>query len=375
MTLVGQNRAVFSGLRNLFAAGLSAPRPEALRSCLGAGFGIAACGVLARCLVEGQISFSPLLVAPIGASAVLVFALPASPLAQPRSVIGGNVLSAFVGLVCGMAIPDPLLASAVAVGVAILAMSQLGCLHPPGGAMALGAALAMSSASPLGFGYPFIPVGLCSVLLVMAGHLYGRATGHAYPHRVRAAASPHRTGDRPPLQRFGYSRLDLDQALADYGQLLDVNHDDLDAVFRSVEVEAYRRLHGSIPCSEIMSRDVVSLFAGLSAEAGLAKLREHDLRTAPVVDEHGRVVGLIRRAELLAGGLAPVGRLADPDVQALDLNTPVEALLPILSGGAIHQVLVIDADRVLVGIITQTDLLAFLYRAHVVEAVVSAKAA
>lgn len=285
------------------------------------------------------------------------------------------MLSAIVGLVCGLAIPDPFLASAVAVGVAILGMSLSGCLHPPGGAMALGAALAMSSSSPLGFDYPFVPVGLCSVLLVMAGSLYGRVTGHAYPRRIDLAASPHRTGDSPPLQRFGYTRTDLDQALAHYGQLLDVNHEDLDAVFRNVEVEAHRRLHGSIPCSDIMSRDVVSLFAGQTAETGLVKLQAHDLRTAPVVDVRGRVLGLIRRAELLAGGVSPIGQLVDPVVQTVGLDTPIEALLPILSGGALHEALVIDEDRVLVGIITQTDLLAVLYRAHVVEAVVSAKAA
>lgn len=362
-------------LGNFFARGLSVPRSEAVRSSLGAALGIAICGVLARCLVEGRISFSPLLAAPIGASAVLVFALPASPLAQPRAVIGGNMLSAVVGLVCGMIIPDPLLASVTALGVAILAMSLLGCLHPPGGAVALGAALAMSSSTPLGFDYPFVPVGLCSGLLVLAGSLYGRLTGHAYPRRIEQAVSPHRTRDSPPIHRFGYTRTDLDQALGHYGQLLDVNHDDLDAVFRTVEVEAHRRLHGAIPCADIMSRDVISLGAGQRADVGLVKLQAHDLRTAPVVDQGGRVLGLVRRAELLAGGVSPIGELIDPAVATVGLQTPIEALLPVLSGGAVHEALVVDEEGVLVGIVTQTDLLAVLYRAHVVEAVVSAKAA
>lgn len=366
---------MFPRLKNLLAAGLSVPRAEAVRYSLGAALGIAICGVLARILVEGQITFSPLLAAPIGASAVLVFALPASPLAQPRAVIGGNMLSAFVGVACGLAVPDPLLAAAVAVGVAIFAMSVLGCLHPPGGAMALGAALAASSSTPLGFDYPFVPVGLCSVLLVAAASLYGRATGHAYPRRVEPVLSPHRTSDSPPIERFGFTRTDLDKALAQYGQLLDVSHDDLDALFRKVEVQAHRRLHAAIPCTDIMSRDVVSLFAGQSAETALTKLQAHDLRTAPVVDVRGRVLGLVRRAELLAGGVRPVGQLVDPVVHTVGLHTPVEALLPVLSSGAMHEALVVDEDRILVGIITQTDLLAVLYRAHVVEAVVSAKAA
>jgi len=366
---------VFPSLKTLLASGLTVPRAEAVRYSLGAALGIAVCGVMARILVEGQISFSPLLAAPIGASAVLVFALPASPLAQPRAVIGGNMLSAFLGVACGLLIPDPLLAAAVAVGLAIFAMSLLGCLHPPGGAMALGAALAASSPAPLGFDYPFVPVGLCSVLLIVAASLYGRAAGHAYPHRIAPALSPHGTSDSPPVERFGFTRTDLDQAMAQYGQLLDVRHEDLDALFRKVELQTHRRLHAAIPCVDIMSRDVVSLFAGEGAETALARLQAHDLRTAPVVDVRGRVLGLVRRAELLAGGVRPVGQLVDPEAYVVGLHTPIEAVLPVLSSGAVHEALVVDEDRVLAGIITQTDLLAVLYRAHVVEAVVSAKAA
>ncbi|MEG8058719.1 HPP family protein [Sphingomonas sp. 22L2VL55-3] len=75
----------------------------------------------------------PLLVAPIGASAVLIFAVPASPLAQPWSVVGGNIISALVGVTAARFVPIPYLAAGVAVGGAILVMSLLRCLHPPAG--------------------------------------------------------------------------------------------------------------------------------------------------------------------------------------------------------------------------------------------------
>ncbi|MFG3757464.1 HPP family protein, partial [Klebsiella pneumoniae] len=77
---------------------------------------------------------APLLVASIGASAVLLFAVPASPLAQPWPIIGGNSVSALVGIVVARAIGDPLLAAAVAAALAIAVMSLARCLHPPGGA-------------------------------------------------------------------------------------------------------------------------------------------------------------------------------------------------------------------------------------------------
>jgi len=348
---------------------------KALLGAAGAALGIGFISLLARSLVDGRVSFDPLLATPIGASAVLVFAVPASPLAQPRAVIGGNVLAAVVGVACGSAVPEPLLAASAAVGLAIAVMAMSGCLHPPGGAMALGAALAASSANPPGYDYALVPVGLCSVLLVLAGMFHGRISGHAYPHRVGTVTSPHRTRDRPPAQRFGYTPADLDGALARYGELLDVSREDLDALFRDVEVQAHRRLHSVLRCDQIMSRDIVVLGVNERADIALARLQRHDLRIAPVVDEEGRLLGAARRAELTAGAGRPAGAVLDRKVHVVSPDAPVDALFPLLSTGAAHEAFVVAADDRLVGVVTQTDLLALLYRAHVVEAVVPARAA
>ncbi len=83
----------------------------------------------------------PLLVAPMGASAVLLFAVPASPLAQPWSIIGGNTISALIGVIVAHFVHEPALATGIAVALAIAAMSFTRCLHPPGGAAALTAVL------------------------------------------------------------------------------------------------------------------------------------------------------------------------------------------------------------------------------------------
>ncbi|ATQ41091.1 hypothetical protein CSW64_01045 [Caulobacter mirabilis] len=135
-------------LRTLLRGHAPIKLADALRGGAGALLGIAAVGFLARLVHDHAASWVPLIAAPIGASAVLVFAVPASPLAQPRGVIGGNLIGALAGVACGLLIPVPLLAAAVAVGAAIVVMSLLGCLHPPGGAVALGAALAAPAAGP-----------------------------------------------------------------------------------------------------------------------------------------------------------------------------------------------------------------------------------
>ena len=340
------------------------------KSGLGAVLGIGVTGLLAHLIASGRLSALPLLIPPIGASAVLVFAVPASPLAQPRAVVGGNMVSAAIGVTCALVFhPHPVAAAALAVGLAIIAMGLLGCLHPPGGAVALSAALVAGPVGAASYAYIFVPVGLCSGLLVLCAMAYARAMGRSYPHRVASASSVHATEDKPPLQRVGFTPADIDNALAHYGELLDVAREDLDALFREVELQAHRRIHARILCSDIMSRDVLSVDLRQSAQSALAYMRLHDLRAAPVVDVERRVVGMVRRAELQTGREGLVEAVLDPFVHKVRPGTAIEALLPILSSGTAHEAMVVDEHRVLLGIITQTDLLGVLYRAHIVEAV------
>src|SRR3569623_79604 len=114
-----------NSLRSYFAAFLPARARvggrERLRALLGGALGILLTALISRWF-GGVESISPWLIAPLGASAVLVFALPASPLAHPWSVIGGNTISALGGTACAIHIPDPAWAGAMAVGLSIAAM-------------------------------------------------------------------------------------------------------------------------------------------------------------------------------------------------------------------------------------------------------------
>src|SRR3546814_11714629 len=116
----------------------------------------------------GEAGGLPWLVAPLGASAVLVFAVPASPLAQPWPVIGGNLLSAAVGIFMGQVVGTPLIAAGMSAGAAIALMSLGRCLHPPGGACAL--LLALGANRPEAWGCaPSIPVSANSPALAAQG--------------------------------------------------------------------------------------------------------------------------------------------------------------------------------------------------------------
>jgi CBS domain-containing membrane protein len=112
------------------------------------------------------------LIASMGASAVLLFAVPHGQLSQPWPVIAGHGFSALIGVACGKWIQSPPLAGACAVGLAIVAMHQLKCIHPPGGATALTAVLGSPEVHRLGFHFVLFPVLLNAVAMVAVAVLF-----------------------------------------------------------------------------------------------------------------------------------------------------------------------------------------------------------
>ncbi len=204
-----------------------------LRGAIGSIIGIAIAGALTRLLLGANADALPWLVAPLGASAVLVFAVPASPLAQPWPVIGGDLISAAIGLAAGHFLGPAWLATAVAVGSAIAVMSLTRCLHPPGGACALLCALGASG--PDGWGAAYMLPIIANVLALCAfGWLYNNLTGHPWPHKAV----------RPPAPvglPFIYTHEDLEEVLHEWNEVLDVDVDDLDALFQALERKVMAR--------------------------------------------------------------------------------------------------------------------------------------
>jgi CBS-domain-containing membrane protein len=131
----------------------------------------------------------------MGASAVLLFAVPEGPLSQPWAVVGGHLFSAVVGVLCAHLVVDPLLASAIAVGAAIGAMQVLRCVHPPGGATALSAVVGGPAVHALGMQYVLTPVLLNAAVIVAVAvafnGLLGKRRYPAYLAQRRPERSPH----------------------------------------------------------------------------------------------------------------------------------------------------------------------------------------
>ncbi|MBI5026529.1 MAG: HPP family protein [Nitrospirae bacterium] len=143
---------------------------EVIWSWLGSVIGIGICSYLSSRYFEPRDLI--LIIGSFGASAVLVYGAIKSPLAQPRNLIGGHIISGLVGVACYQLFGETIwIAAAFGVSLAIVAMLLTKTLHPPGGATALIAVIGGKKIHDLGFLYAFIPAGLGAVILLIVALL------------------------------------------------------------------------------------------------------------------------------------------------------------------------------------------------------------
>ncbi|WP_374423680.1 HPP family protein [Paracoccus sp. (in: a-proteobacteria)] len=358
---------------------------EALRAGLGALVGLGVAGLFLLSPQADQ-TLGLYLIAPFGATSVLVFAVPNSPLAQPWSAVVGNAAAALVGVLACMIIADPAWRIALAVGLSVALMIPLRAVHPPAGAVAMTAAMNPEAIAKLGFGFVLAPVLAGTLVLVGIAMIYARATGRRYPFRQFDEPGPHGTADPPPEERLGLSKDELTQILQSHRQSLNLGVEDLARLIGAAELQAATHRTGPLSAADIMSRDLITVTPDTRLRKVAAIFQRHNFTSVPVVDDKGVFRGvifqihLIRRARENAfrqgGGLIPaLARLIQPggaaptraaQIMQVDTphalpTTPVGALLPVLSSGNCDAVPVLDGDRI-IGIVTQTDLISALAR-------------
>lgn len=169
-----------------------------------------------------------LLVASMGASAVLLFGVPHGALSQPWQLIGGHVISAIIGVTVAKWLPGVLIPGAMAVALAIGAMHYLRCIHPPGGATALAAVISGPAVHELGYQYVITPVLLnAGIMLVTA-----IAVNYAFPWR-RYPAKLRRLQETVDNGQGGteISHADLEYALRKMNLYVDVTEEDLTRIY------------------------------------------------------------------------------------------------------------------------------------------------
>lgn len=235
---------------------LAALPPAPLPGTTTRGWFITAFGVFLGIALTGLITTAvfgadwrlPILMVPLAATSVILYTLPASPLARPWAIVVGNVVSAVVGVVVAHWVPNLLLASGLAVGLAILAMGATRSLHPPGGSTALLAVLGGPTVASAGYSYALLPVGVNSVLLVVFGVLFHRyISGHPYPHVAGTPAPVPVPVPAPEPGNMSYAihPADIDAAVARYGEVLDLDREDIEVLVHEMERAARFRQQGA----------------------------------------------------------------------------------------------------------------------------------
>ena len=205
---------------------------EKIISGLGAFIAIAMIYVLSSAIVGKE---AYLIVASMGAASVLLFAVPHGMLSQPWPLLGGNLISALVGVSCAMMIPDLVLASAAAVGVAITAMYYLKCLHPPGGATALVAVVGGEAVHSLGYWYVLAPVFINVMVMFLVAFLFNAMfQWRRYPASLaqKRNTDEHNADEVPEVIQNMVSHQGVEYAMRKIDSFIDVNDDDLNRIYQ-----------------------------------------------------------------------------------------------------------------------------------------------
>ncbi|MDQ6982555.1 MAG: HPP family protein [Mariprofundus sp.] len=323
----------------------------------------------------------PFIVASMGAAAVLLYAAPHSPLTRPWSFVGGHLVSAAVGVTCAAWIPDLFLASGLAVGLAIFAMHQLNCLHPPGGAAALVAVIGGDQIQSLGYLYVLIPVGLN--VLILGGAVWLTRVLLAQRRQAKAfipyPADTHEEYDLPNTAPF--SNDDLTSALQEINTYIDVTIEDLNDIYTRAISFAHQRSLGTMVCRDIMTHQVITVEFGDSLRDAWTLMQQHNIKSLPVISRVRRVNGIITvsdfklEAAQFPGGtieerlktlIKPtsgmssnkaevVGQLMVSPVITLPEDAHVSEAVSIFTAHGISHIPILNHERRLAGMLSRTD--------------------
>ena len=331
----------------------------------------------------------PWVVASMGASAVLLFAMPHGPLSQPWNFVGGHLISAFIGITVAKLVPDTVTAAALAVGTAISVMYITRCLHPPGGATALSAVVSGPAVHALGYRYMVTPV-LVNVVVMFAWALFiNNVLGNRrYPEKLRKPATgPASESPGKVVAGLGVAPEDLDYAMRELGEYIDLSASDLRALIELTAAHAARRELGTLTCRDIMTRNPAAVEYDTPVEQAWQKMAELKVRALPVVDHRRHVIGILTIADFLRQVKAPTGeplaeRLRRFLIPSRELHTDkpeytghlmtrkavtvredqhVMDLFPVYLSEGVHHLPVVDREGRLVGMVTPRDLLRALY--------------
>jgi CBS domain-containing membrane protein len=334
---------------------------------------------------------APILIASMGASTVIVFIIPNSPLAQPWPLVGGQIVSTVIGVASAQMMPDAVFASAFAVGASVLAMLLLRCLHPPRAASALAPVLSGDSITSLGFSYVLTPVGLnVAVMLAMAFIINRWILQHEYPSKAWQSYGIKKINGThiDPSPFVSISERDIELGLQDMDAFLDVTSTDLSKLLTSIQKHNFMRYTRPITCGDIMEGSIPSVEYGTDVEEAWKIMQNQNLKALPVIDKSRRVIGIItwhdfvkfinpdenltfqeklqvfikRTPDITTNKPESVGHIMTARVTVMAENAHIVDLIPLMSPEKGHrQIPVVNSENRLTGMVSQASLIWAMY--------------
>nr|WP_233144707.1 HPP family protein [Methyloprofundus sedimenti] len=333
----------------------------------------------------------------MGASAVILFFIPNSPLAQPWPLIGGQLCSAFIGMSCALNIAETASSSAIAVGGSVLAMLLLRCLHPPGAATALAPVMAGHSITSLGYSFMLVPVGINLIIMLILTIIFNRWIMNLdYPSALASKEEEkiQRHHATIPEYKIGITQQDIELALKNSDSFIDITATELRHLLSSAEMNTFKRVRGDICCVDIMQREITTVEYGTEVEDAWKLIQSKKLKVIPVVDSANRVIGIItwhdffkhinlnaydslqdqfrrfirRTARIHTNKPEVVGHIMTQSVVTLPEMAHIVELIPLMSMQGHRQIPIINAEQRLVGMVHQANLVAALYNQDLAHA-------
>ncbi len=331
----------------------------------------------------------PMIVASMGASAIILFFISSSPLAQPWPFVGGQLVSAAVGMACALNITEISTAATTAVGGSILLMLSLRCLHPPAAATSLTPVMAGQSITSLGYSFVLVPVAVNVITLLVLAIIINRwVLGRDYPSPLPVKKmSRQRHTISKPSHHVGFSEQDLSLALEESDVFVDMTHAQLSHLLTQAEMNSFKRLKGNISCADVMVKETFAVEFGTEVEQAWQIMRSNNLKAMPVIDRASRVIGILtwndffkfidlnayesfqekfrrfirRTPDIKASKPESVGLIMTSTVVTLPDTSHIANLVSLMSIQGHRQIPIVNAEQRLVGMVYQANLIAALY--------------
>ncbi len=332
----------------------------------------------------------PMIVASMGASSVILFFIPNSPLAQPWPFAGGQILSAIVGMTCALYIDEVASAAATAVGGSVLIMLILRCLHPPGAATSLAPIMAGPSLSSMGYEFVLQPVALNVFAMLILSIFINRwlfKLDYPTPIETDQASSKSGSTQQNPHDNPTVLTGDIEQALSEMDIFIDMSPQNLSDILNKIEMNAFKRIEKNIYCRDIMVTGLDTVEFDTHIEDAWKIMYQKKLKAIPVVDRRHRVLGIItwhdffkgieltpyenfrdhfrqfirRTTSLTSSKPEAAGQIMTANVATLTENEHIVELIPLMSARGYRQIPIVNQQQQLVGIVFPANLIAALY--------------